>query len=112
MKEGSPSEEELQSFSTKLCGNDWRRLARKLEFHEGQIDGFHRADEELSEKAYRMLISWKNRKGSGATYRLLHDALIKMCSESRKTEDEKNDLCKICFSSGNKHQGTRRMTSS
>ena len=112
MKEGSPSDKELDSLSTKLCGDDWRSLARILDFHEAQISGYDLQNKKLSEKAYNMLMDWRSREGSEATYRQLNEALITMCSESGKTEKEKNDLCKTCFSLGNKYQGTSKMTSS
>ena len=112
VKEGSPSDKELDSLSTKLCGDDWRILARILDFHEAQISGYDLENETLSEKACNMLMDWRSREGYEATYRQLIEALITMCSESGKTEKERNDLCKICFSLGSKYQGKRRMTSS
>ena len=59
-------------------------------FEEAELQEFHKGHEEISEKAYAMLLSWKKRKGSEATYRVLNDAL-------RDTRVNRTDLAeKFC----------------
>ena len=36
---------------------------------------FDQANEELAEKAYKMLMAWKEKVGSEATYKVLYDTL-------------------------------------
>ena len=73
-REGLPSEYELEELSQKL-GVSWKSLARRLGFHEGEITGFHKDNEEYSSKALQMLFRWKQKRGSDATYGVLYDAL-------------------------------------
>ena len=54
---------------------EWSTLARRLEFLAGDIEEFDLNNRRFSEKVQRMLIAWKQREGSGATYRVLYDAL-------------------------------------
>lgn len=66
------TDEELELLSVKI--EKWKPLARKLYFMEAEIDEFdfrHNG----SEKAFAMLLAWKQRNGADATYRVLHDAL-------------------------------------
>ena len=64
---------ELEHLSVKI-GN-WKPLARRLGFPSVEIFAFDKENRHFSEKAFRMLIAWKQREGSGATYRVLYDAL-------------------------------------
>ena len=73
VKEGSPSYDELKELSKSF--GDWKSLGRRLEFNKGMLDGFHEDNKERCEKAYAMLIAWKEREGSAATYQVLHQAL-------------------------------------
>ncbi|KAL9978758.1 hypothetical protein ACROYT_G016313 [Oculina patagonica] len=74
VKDGCPSEDELEELSTKL-GDKWENLGRRLGFAQATLDAFHKENERLFDKAYRMLLSWKEREGSDATYQVLCDAL-------------------------------------
>ena len=74
VKDGEPSNEELEYLSRKLA-KKWKKLGRRLRYDEAALDGFDRANEELAEKAYKMLMDWKEKVGSGATYKVLYDAL-------------------------------------
>ena len=56
-------------------GEYWKYLAHCLGFEEPEITAFHKENEELREKAYKMLIKWRAKHGSGATYSVLYDAL-------------------------------------
>ena len=73
VKHGTPTDEDLEWISLRLV--KWRRLGRRLQIWEAtltKIDNYH---EDLSEKGYQMLLHWKQRDGSAATYKVLHDAL-------------------------------------
>ena len=80
VKAGKVSDKDLQLLSGKLVGDKWKKLGRRLEVDEAKISAYHKQHEELDEKAYHMLRDWKERKGSGATYEVLYDAL---CDEER-----------------------------
>ena len=53
----------------------WKPLARRLQLVVAEIEEFDFARKAVDEKAYAMLLAWKQRNGSDATYRVLHDAL-------------------------------------
>ena len=74
VKDGKPSYKELQYLSGELAGK-WKALGRCLEFSEAAIDDFDQANKELKEKAYKMLMAWKQRVGCEATYKVLYDTL-------------------------------------
>ena len=61
-------------MSQKL-GDDWKNLGRQLDIDEAKLKKFHRGDDDLDEKALQMLLHWKKRDGSAATYQVLSDAL-------------------------------------
>ncbi|XP_068705804.1 ankyrin-3-like isoform X2 [Montipora foliosa] len=69
----TPSPERLEWLSMNLTS--WKRLARRLGFSPGEIEGFDKVDEELAGKALSMLLRWKQKKGSDATYAVLCAAL-------------------------------------
>ena len=66
--------DELESLSVRL-GTTWKSLARKLLVSLVEIEAFDEANVRLRDKAYRMLMRWKEREGSHATYQVLHYAL-------------------------------------
>ena len=66
--------DELESLSVRVRAT-WKSLARRLLFSVVEIEAFDKANARLGDKAYRMLMSWKEREGSHATYQVLHDAL-------------------------------------
>ena len=66
------TDEELKLLSVKI--EKWKPLARKLYFEEAEIKEFD-IRHNGSEKAYAMLLAWKQRNGATATYRVLHKAL-------------------------------------
>lgn len=74
IKHGVVVTDELESLSVRL-GTSWKALARRLAFEKAQIVAIDNRNAELGEKAYQMLMSWKEREGSQATYQVLHDAL-------------------------------------
>ena len=72
--EGSPTDFVLENLSKKIS-NDWRTLGRRLNFNEAELKEFDNSHEQMSEKAYAMLLDWKQRDGSAATYSVLNQAL-------------------------------------
>ena len=74
MKEGSPSDLELECLAVSIA-EKWLPLGRRLGFEEGELTGFVKDKQEYREKAYAMLLAWKHRKGEGATYQVLKEAL-------------------------------------
>ena len=75
VKEGTPSDDDLERLSQKIPEH-WKQLGRRLKIEEARLTGFHKQYEEYSEKAYQMLLHWKRKEGSDATYQVLHDALV------------------------------------
>jgi len=75
VKKGTPKNDELELLSENIPDH-WKKLGRRLAFDEAELRGFHKDNEKVAEKAYAMLITWKQRKGSAATYRVLNKALI------------------------------------
>ena len=74
IKDGSPSPDELEGLSEKI-GDKWKKLGRRLQFNKAQITEHDKNNDKLSEKAYDLLMAWKERDASDATYRVLHKAL-------------------------------------
>ena len=89
VKEGKPSDEELETLS-QLIAEGWKPLGRRLGMDESKLTGFHKGNEEYSEKAYQMLLFWKRREGSAATYQVLHGAL---CHSLVNRRDLAEDIC-------------------
>ena len=73
-KSGNPSEYELEELAHDL-GDKWEDLGRHLGFTQAALSAFHKENERLVDKPLRMLIDWKRREGSDATYQALSDAL-------------------------------------
>ena len=91
VKEGIPSNDELEDLSVKV--NDWEKLGRRLEFTPAELTALHQDKGKWSEKAFAMLLEWKQRKGSDATYRCLYDAL---CHKLINRKDLAEEFCCSC----------------
>ena len=74
VKHGIPTDEELEKLGVKIAEN-WKKLGRRLEVSDPNIQEINKAQDQLSEKGYHMLKHWKQEKGSAATYQALCDAL-------------------------------------
>ena len=72
--EDRPTDIVLENLSKRIS-NDWRTLGRRLKFDEAELKEFDNSHEQISEKAYAMLLAWKQRDGSVATYSVLNQAL-------------------------------------
>ena len=90
LKEGNPTEDELECLSAEVWADDWRKLGRRLAFKEAQLQEFDTGRGNISEKAYAMLLAWKQRDGSGATYSVLYKAL---CDKRVKRKDLAHEFC-------------------
>ena len=74
IKDGIATQDDLEFLSMKIS-DKWKKLGRRLQFDEAQITEYDKSNEQLSEKAYKLLMEWKGRDASAATYRVLHEAL-------------------------------------
>lgn len=74
VKEGIPSDDDLEELADMLADN-WEKVGRRLGFDQAKIIAYHKENEKLSEKAFNMLLDWKQSKGSDGTYQDLYDAL-------------------------------------
>ena len=73
VKQGLPSDEDLEWLSQNL--ENWKTFGRRLKIEEARLAAFDHENKEKFEKIYEMLLHWKKRNGSAATYKVLHDAL-------------------------------------
>ena len=87
IKDGSPTPDELEGLSEKIS-DKWKKLGRRLQFDDAQIAGHDTNNVALSEKAYNLLMAWKGRDASAATYRVLHNALSNV-----KRKDLAQEFC-------------------
>ena len=55
IKNGIPTQDELEGLSRKIS-DQWKKLGRRFQFDEAQITDHDKKDNELSEKAYYLLI--------------------------------------------------------
>ena len=71
---------DLEGLSTEF-GKSLEAPAERLEFSEGEIEGFDHDNKELKIKFDRMLCTWKRREASSATYEVLYKALCQKTAE-------------------------------
>ena len=71
----------------------WKPLARRL-LESSELESLHKDNEKWSEKAFAMLIKWKQKNASKATYRCLYDAL---CHDLVNRKDLAEEFCCLCF---------------
>ena len=87
VKGGETTEYDLESLSLKLA-KKWKALGRRLEFDQAAITDYNEANEGLAAKAFEMLLAWKQREGSRATYKALYDALCHEFVECKRLAEE------------------------
>ena len=92
VKEGIPSNDDLELLSVKV--EKWKTLGRRLKFEEAELTAFDKENDRLSEKAFAMLLEWKQKNASKATYRCLYNAL---CHELMNRKDLAEKFCCSCF---------------
>lgn len=74
VKDGKPSDYELEELSQEL-GEKWEELGGRLGFNQAAITNFYEDSRRSSRRAFRMLLAWKQKEGSEATYTVLNNAL-------------------------------------
>ncbi|KAL9961838.1 hypothetical protein ACROYT_G030865 [Oculina patagonica] len=76
VKGGTPENDDLERLAKEVV-KEWKVFGRRLlENDEAALDAIHKDNEECCEKAFKMLLKWKQAKGAtGATFQVLHDAL-------------------------------------
>lgn len=83
--------DDLGILSQSLIGNQWKWLGRPLKIDEPTLSSIDLRWPDLAEKAYQMLLKWKQKNASGATYRGLCVALCDKLVSCRDLAE------KICF---------------
>lgn len=73
-----PSDEDLEWLSQRIA-QGWKPLGRRLDIKEEKLTAFHKENEEYTEKAYKMLLHWKQKTGSAATFEVMYNALCHEC---------------------------------
>lgn len=68
----------------------WKTLGRRLKIKEAVLDAIHKQEVECSEKAYKMLLKWKQAGGKRATFLVLYDAL---CHDYLNRKDLAEEFC-------------------
>ena len=79
VKEGVPDEGDLESVANGISKN-WKKLGRRLLRGEieAALDDIDKQHESYYEKAYQMLLKWKQAEGCSALFRDLYDALCEV----------------------------------
>eukprot|EP00112_Aurelia_sp_Birch-Aquarium-sp1_P018624 Seg4461.4 transcript_id=Seg4461.4/GoldUCD/mRNA.D3Y31 product="putative protein y4fB" protein_id=Seg4461.4/GoldUCD/D3Y31 len=75
-----PGEKDLQALAKDII-TDWKSLGRELEINHKEIMKIHKDNinyDDIEEKAFAMLVKWKESKAENATYGTLKAALINM----------------------------------
>ncbi|PFX19183.1 D-inositol 3-phosphate glycosyltransferase [Stylophora pistillata] len=86
LSQQEPSNEELEWLSHKL--KRWKTVGRRLGIEEATLTAISKENEEYFEKTYQMLLNWKGRESSAATYQVIHEALCHELVERADLADE------------------------
>ena len=89
MKKGILTDDELEDLSEKIPDHR-KKLGRRLTFDKAALEALDKDNDKIVDKAYAMLIVWKEREGSAATYRVLNKAL---CDIRVKRRDLAQQFC-------------------
>ena len=88
VKDGEPTEETLENLSVELA-EKWETLGRRLKFNRTNfVTNFDKLNEGQEAKAFKMLLAWKQREGSKATYKALYDALCHDLVECKRLAEK------------------------
>ena len=100
VKHGFPSNADLWWLSHRV--EKWWRLGRFLRIRESTLDRIDYECGNIREKGYQMLLHWKAREGSAATYMVLHDALCHSVIGRRDLAEELREYLNLPqFTTGN-----------
>lgn len=75
VKQGTPTSSELQLLGSDLGREVWLQLGGCLGIKETKLDEIDESHRLLPRKGYKMLLHWKEKNGSAATYEVLSQAL-------------------------------------
>ena len=90
LKEGAPKNEELERLATSI-DDKWIQLGRRLKLEEPFLQALCKNFDLHHERVFRILLYWKEQRGSAATYKSLSDAL------KHKLVKRKDLAEKYCF---------------
>ena len=66
----------MEELAHRIDPHCWKPLGRRLYFVQAELTAFDIESRQCREKAYKMLLFWKQREGyQGASYQALFDAL-------------------------------------
>lgn len=74
LKEGVPKDEELEGLGRDIS-DQWLTLGRRLKVEESKLQAIDKDFDSLQERGFQMLKHWRQKEGSGATYKALSVAL-------------------------------------
>ena len=89
IREGNPSEDELEGLSRKIA-EEWKPLGRRLKFTKPELTAFDEENKKYFEKPYKMLLHWQQKYGKDATYTVLYNAL---CHDLVQRRDLAQEYC-------------------
>ena len=77
MKKGILTVDELEDLSEKIPDHR-KKLGRRLTFDKAALEAFDKDNDKIVDKAYAMLIVWKEREGSARFVKVVR-VVIKSC---------------------------------
>ncbi len=87
-KRGKPSNGDLERLANKIIPC-WKKLGRALDIDDAKITALERDhSSDITEQAYKMLLHWKQSKGSDANYEVLFEALCDDRVSQRELAEE------------------------
>ena len=97
VKQGTPTNDELQKLGKRI-GVKWDTLGRRLGVEEAELENIEQRHKDLEKRGYAMLMHWKQKNGSEATYQILNAALQDELVQCKYLAE------KICYNHGNYFQ--------
>jgi len=73
-KEGVTKDELLEALANDIS-DKWTKLGRRLYIEESKLQAISKDFDSVHERAFQMLKHWKQKQGSGASYKSLSTAL-------------------------------------
>ncbi|XP_022789209.1 uncharacterized protein LOC111328926 [Stylophora pistillata] len=74
VKQGTPTDDELQKLGRDI-GEKWMQLGHCLRVEEPELQDIDQRQRQLCQKGYNVLMAWKQKNGSAATYEILNAVL-------------------------------------
>jgi len=79
----------LEGLAKKIPEN-WKPLGRRLSMEDAELDSIHKEEDQCRERAYKMLLKWKQAGGKAATFSVLYKAL---CHDLVNRKDLAEQFC-------------------